>query len=62
MNPGGRTRTSSSFIATDDEGAGAEEGVNCPVPGSLRQWQRLWQRRGGERGGGWWWRGRRTEA
>jgi hypothetical protein len=39
MNPGGRTRTSSSFIATDDEGAGAEEGVNCPVPGSLRQWR-----------------------
>jgi hypothetical protein len=38
MNPYGRTGTFSSFTPTNDEGAAAEEGVNRPVPGSLRQW------------------------
>ena len=39
LNPGGRTRTSSTstFTATSDEGVAAEEGANRPVPRSLRQ-------------------------
>ena len=38
LNPGGHTRTSSTstVTATGDEGVATEEGVNHPVPRSLR--------------------------